>query len=110
MLRQAHEGAQRYNEECRLSERNTASDPPSHLLQQAHEIFREWRLETKLTMIGGMMKRQMTSVQCLPREVDGSNGFGSVNVPLLSYERMTAQAGLDANLVAFSRVQTDLDE
>ena len=66
--------------------------------------------KTKLTMIGGMMKRQMMSVQCLPREVDGSNGFGSVNISLLSYERMTAQASLDANLVAFSRVQTDLDE
>jgi hypothetical protein len=78
--------------------------------QEIHEVQRKRRLETKLSPVGWVSKREAMRVQCLPGKVDRTDICGPIDISLLAHKRVTAQAPLDPNLVALPCVQPDLDE
>ena len=85
---------------------------PASIAEALRKNVESWTPSVERGEVGRVIETGdgIARVQGLPREVDRSNGLGSVNIPLLSHKRMTAQAGLDANLVAFASVQTDFDQ
>src|SRR2546425_310271 len=57
-----------------------------------------------------MTEREPSRVKRLARKRDRPQQVGSEHIALLANERVTAQAGLQSNLVALARAQPDFDE
>src|SRR5688572_26549373 len=74
------------------------------------EIGGRWRFEIQHPAVGGVRAAQSIRMERLSLECDRANRLRSVGVALFPHERMTAQAGLDADLVSSSRLKPHLDQ
>ena len=74
------------------------------------EIGGRRRFEVRRPAVGRMQERQPMRVQRLALELDGAQRVGTVDVALLADERVPAQPGLDADLVAAAGLQPHFDQ
>ena len=77
---------------------------------QTGHIGRQGGLESHLPTVFGVPEAQSMGVQRLTTERNRSQVVGTVSVALLADQGVTAQAGLQTNLVAASAFEPDLQE